>query len=331
MTPNKSHKPLQRKLLLHTKANKEAPLFQLIEEILPELSRNTKKQLLRDRCVVLRGEPTSQFDELVHKGDDIAIYNVGFAKPFKSPSAHVLWQDDYLILLEKKKGIATVANTGSNVTLYKQVASHLKADNPKEKIFLLNRLDRESHGFVLFARSRDVQQQILAEWNKYIVTQTFVAVVEGLFDQPEGELKGTLRAANKNDKSNKPSTRRSRTTYKVLQEGQWASLIEVVLHGRFNGIRSTLNELQHPVIGENSFRSCIKENSGLMLQQTQISILHPITGKKHTFSLPIPQNFKRRVAKPLTRSEEKLIMEQQRALQAKENLKTNKNSRNKKH
>lgn len=304
----------RRKLIVQAKMENATTLLEALAELMPEATRTTRKQYLRDRCVLLQGKPTTQHDAPVCKGARIEIYTTGFPEPFSCPSAHVVWQDDYFILLEKKPGLATVSNhPGLKTTLFRLLANYLKADDASEKIFLLNRLDRETYGFILFARSREVQQQVLAEWGRFIVAQRFTAVVEGLFEIPEGDVKGKLRQKSLHGKASKPTTRRSETTYKVLGEGEWSSLVELTLHGRFNGIRTLLQEAGFPIVGENTPLAILQNSKGLLLRQTQMAFRHPITAKLLSFDLPIPPSFRALLTKPLTRGEKRRIMEQQGA------------------
>lgn len=302
LTTKQKHRTLVAKRVIST----SKLLIEALDEVLPTYSRSRKKQFLQNRCVTLNDTPTTQFDASVKGGDEVKVYNMGFPEEFSSPLASILWMDDDFILLEKKEGIATVSNhPGLRDTLYRQVSNYLKAYNPTEKIFLLNRLDSETGGLILFARNREIQQQVLADWGKYIPEQRFVAVVEGLFVDPTGELKGTMRhkSTDPEGKSKHPLTRRSKTTYKVLKEGEYSTLVELTLHGRFNGIRTLLAEELMPILGENSPTAVFQNQKKLHLQQTSFLFIHPKSRKKKLFKLDIPAFYNLTLKKPMTRSE----------------------------
>lgn len=295
-------------------APQSTTLLEVLDVALPSMSRSKRKSFLQNRCVTLRGEPTTQYDAVVNPGDAVEVFNVGFPKKFASPFANILWQDEYFVLVEKKIGIATVSNhPGLKVTLFKIIANHLKEQyGSNEKIFLLNRLDSETHGLILFARSREVQQRVLAEWKKYIPQQQFTAVVEGLFTAPEGELKGRIQNKLKSTSNNRPTTRRSATRYRVLAEGEYTSLIEISLLGRFNGIRTLLIEEEQPILGEKTPIAVIQTVKPLLIKQTSLTLIHPISKKRFNFSLSIPSEFYKYLQKPLTRSERARALEQNR-------------------
>lgn len=276
-----------------------------------EFTRTRLKLFLKNRCVTLRGTPTTQFDASVFRGNAVEVYNIGFPAGFSSPFATLLWEDEDFLMFEKKVGIATVSNhPGLRNTLFRLAADYVKAYDPSNKIFLLNRLDSETSGLILFARNREVQQQILSAWRQYIREQKFVAVVEGLFDQQNGELKGKLRSKRDVPDTSKPLTRRSKTSYRVIEEGEYSTLAEFTLHGRFNGIRTLLQEEGMPVLGEKIPTAIFKNLKGLLLCQTSFTFRHPKTLEQKVFKLPIPEIFVARLRKPLTRSEKETARKQ---------------------
>lgn len=301
----------QRAIVAQTKALQSSTLSEAIEALLPDLSRTRRKQFLQNRCVTLRGVPTEQFDAAVKVGDEIKVYNMGFPQEFASPYASILWKDKDLILLEKKCGIATVGNhPGLKNTLFRLVAQHVKAYDPREKIFLLNRLDSDTEGLILFARSREIQQRILNNWKHFVPEQQFCAVVEGLFVNPKGELKGSLKNKKQAPQSSAPITRRSKATYRVLSEGEYSSLIAITLHGRFNGIRSLLQEERMPIVGENIPTAVFQSSKQLLLQQTALTFIHPTTQQRMHFELPVPPAFDAFLKRPMTRGEQERASKQ---------------------
>ncbi len=314
MSPLKKRFHSSRKLIASETFLEPTSLFEAIGKLLPEATRTSKKQYLRDRCVCLNGTPTTQYDTNVEKGDRVEIFSFGFALPFSHPKIKLLWQDDYFILLEKMPGIATVSNhPGLKETVFRIVANYIKEDDPSKKIFLLNRLDSETQGFILFCKNRALQQKILNEWGKYITRQEFSAVVEGLFETPSGELKGNLRKREHYPKSSKPTTRRSTVKYRVEAEGDWSSLVTLSLLGRFNGIRTLLKEDMHPVVGENTPLCVFQSEKNLLLRQTCMILNHPVTDKSHIFRLKTPPHYRSFLARPLTNGEEARVYAQQKS------------------
>ncbi len=313
-----------RQLVAKWKSDGEYPILEAIAQTLPQHSRTSQKQLLRDRCVTCNGNVCENHNLIIQKEDLIEIFNIGFLAPLNKTEAKVLWEDDYFILVHKNAGINTIAtHEGDKNTVYRIVADYYKSADIREKIFLLNRLDRDSEGLILFARNREIQQEFLDNWGKYMLSQTFSAVVEGNFLEPEGVFEAPATIERNKNKSNKlkkgalPS-RRSKVSYTVEQNASFRSLLSLQLHGRYNGIRTQLNECGHPILGEKNKGVVLKGSKRLALIQRSLSFLHPVTYKKHHFTLALPQEIKKLLLGRTTANEKKLIKEKNETLSQKE-------------
>lgn len=190
MTYNKKGSPRRyRRVVVQGTASEATTLMGILTQLLPESSRTTHKQYLRDRCIKVNGQVVSEHSVPIAVGDEVVVYSVGFAPVLDNTEVKVLWQDDWFILVQKEPGIPTIASKpGDKHTVYRIVADHYKSGDAREKIFLLNRLDRDTRGLILFARDREVQQEILDNWEKYILSQTFAALVEGALPEEKGEF-----------------------------------------------------------------------------------------------------------------------------------------------
>ena len=243
-------------------------------------------------------------------GDEVVVYSVGFAPVLDNTEVKVLWQDDWFILVQKEPGIPTIASKpGDRHTVYRIVADHYKSGDAREKIFLLNRLDRDTRGLILFARDREVQQEILDNWEKYILSQTFAALVEGLVPEEKGEFapppKPKKTVGDKDTKKKVVPSRRSRATYQVEERASWRTLLRISLLGRYNGIRSQLNEKKCPLVGES--KGVIKGAPSIALSQQELVLLHPVTKEKLCFESPIPSFFYKLLRRRLTTSERQVF------------------------
>lgn len=311
MTYNKKNTPRRyRHVVVQGRASEATMLMAMLSQLLPNSSRTTQKQYLRDRCIKVNGEVLSEYNAPIAVGDEVVVYNVGFAPTLTNTEVKVLWQDEYFILVQKESGIPTIASKpGDKHTVYRMVAEHYKSGDAREKIFLLNRLDRDTRGLILFARNREVQQEILDNWEKYILHQTFAALVEGSVPEDKGEFapppKPKKVLTDKDNKKKKVVSRRSRATYQVEERGQWRTLLRVSLLGRYNGIRSQLNEMKFPLIGE--ARGVIKGAPSIALSQTELVLLHPVTSERLRFEAPFPSFFDKVLHHRLTSSERQII------------------------
>ncbi len=197
----------------------------LITDALKEKSRTTVKQLLHDRFISVNDVATTKFDCPLKKGDKVTLHPLPLPTELNHPLIEVLWQDEDLILFYKKAGIPTVSSGEEKDTTAMQVLSeHLKKFNPRAKVFLLNRIDKDSAGYVLMAKNRKLQEEMTDNWNKYVRKQMFVVAIEGFMPPAEeGVLEAPKPKEVKDSKgrrvSNKAQERDTagRAEYKVLQ------------------------------------------------------------------------------------------------------------------
>ena len=290
----------QRERIYSFTAKESGALLELLFALLPELSRTTVKQYLRNRCVVLAGVTTTQFDAPVATGETIEIYNVGAAEELQHPLIEELYRDEQFIVLHKRPGIPTISVGGaSKSSLFQVLTHHLKKVDPNEKIFLLNRLDRDTEGIIIVARDRQLQQDLLAEWRSFVLSNSFEAVVLGTLETSSGELttrptrdkkRGTdkRRSAASPAKGKKPAT--FRASYEVLSTGPYITRVSLSLLTRNNSIRSTLASIGHPLLGDRRASESIAPELSkyLALRTTELTIFHPIRRQKMQFTLDTP-------------------------------------------
>ncbi|WP_297170269.1 pseudouridine synthase [uncultured Porphyromonas sp.] len=290
----------QRERIYSFTAKESGALLELLFALLAELSRTTVKQYLRNRCVVLAGVTTTQFDAPVATGETIEIYNVGAAEELQHPLIEELYRDEQFIVLHKRPGIPTISVGGaSKSSLFQVLTHHLKKVDPNEKIFLLNRLDRDTEGIIIVARDRQLQQDLLAEWRSFVLSNSFEAVVLGTLETSSGELttrptrdkkRGTdkRRSAASPAKGKKPAT--FRASYEVLATGPYITRVSLSLLTRNNSIRSTLASIGHPLLGDRRVCDSIAPELSkyLALRTTELTIFHPIRRQKMQFTLDTP-------------------------------------------
>ena len=311
MTYNKKGSPRRyRRVVVQGAASEATTLMGMLTQLLRESSRTTHKQYLRDRCIKVNGQVVSEHSAPIAVGDEVVVYSVGFAPVLDNTEVKVLWQDDWFILVQKEPGIPTIASKpGDKHTVYRIVADHYKSGDAREKIFLLNRLDRDTRGLILFARDREVQQEILDNWEKYILSQTFAALVEGALPEEKGEFapppKPKKPAGDEDTKKKVMPSRRSRATYQVEERASCRTLLRISLLGRYNGIRSQLNEKKCPLVGER--KSVIKGAPSIALSQQELVLLHPVTKEKLRFESPVPAFFFKLLRRRLTTSERQVF------------------------
>lgn len=259
-------------------------------------SKTTVKSWLSHRQVAINGNPETAFDAPLAPGDKVLInFEKGF-KVFKNSRIKIVYEDEYIIVANKGYGLLSVSSDRiKEKTAYHILSDYLKEDNPSAKLFVIHRLDRDTSGLIMFAKSEEVQFKLQHSWNEMVLDRRYVAVISGHIDPAEGEISSYLAENSVHhvySTSDKENGQFALTKYKTLQKNSRLSLVEVQLAtGRKNQIRVHMSESGHPIAGDKRYGS--KENplGRLSLHAFRLRFVHPITRKDMLFETPIPPQF----------------------------------------
>lgn len=303
-------KNVAREVIFSFVAPQEGELLSLLLSGKLGFSRNTIKQKLRDRCVTVNGIPCSQFDAVVPEEGLVEVHSLGFSPKLNHPLVREVYSDEFFFVVYKEAGIPTVSvSKEAERTLFRLVAKHLKDYNPREKIFLLNRLDKDTAGFIVLARQRELQQQILNDWKIFMVENVFAAVVKGSLSLEQGFLEQveTEKTQQKSTKTGKLLGRKKapfKAKYKVIgKSAGYLSKLEISLQTRNNAIRSSLAAMGCPLIGDRRCKDALMGTGTLALRATKIRFCNPVTQTVLLFEEPIPNTMEKLLQMRLTRAQ----------------------------
>lgn len=278
--------------------NKAGKLLPFLFELFADKSKTTVKSYLSHRQVVLNGCITTQFDAALSVGDTLSI-NFGRAtEACTHPMVKIVFEDDDFIVIEKRNGLLSVATDKQIMrTAYSILSEHVKKEDPRNKIFVLHRLDRETSGLMMFAKNEDVKILVQRAWEETVVERKYYAVVEGLVPEDQGVISTYLTESKKALKvyaTTKEEGKIAHTGFKVLRRSQRKelTLLELELEtGRKNQIRAHMEYVGHPIIGDKKYGSKLSLIGRVALHAGVLNFIHPVTGVRHDFSTPIPSKF----------------------------------------
>lgn len=259
-------------------------------------SKTTVKSWLSHRQVAINGNPETAFDASLNPGDNVLInFDRGF-KVFKSDRIKIVYEDEYLIVANKGYGLLSVSSDRiKDKTAFHILSDYLKEDNPSAKLFVIHRLDRDTSGLIMFAKSEEVQFKLQRAWNEMVLDRRYVAVISGHIDPAEGEISSYLAENSVHHVYSTPDKEKGQyalTKYRTLQKNSRFSLVELQLAtGRKNQIRVHMSESGHPIAGDKRYGS--KENplGRLSLHAFRLRFVHPITRQDMLFETPLPPQF----------------------------------------
>ena len=258
--------------------------------------RGDVKAWLKYGQVRLRGQIVSQFDAAVDPDDTV---EVNLTRPFPR-LAHsrlkIVYEDDDIIVVNKGYGLLSVGTGSARSvdTAYDILKKYVKSEHPDNKIFVVHRLDRDTSGLMMFAKSIEAQTAMQHNWNNMVLARTYVAVTEGVMEQDSGYIRSDLAETSAYEvySSKDGMGRMAATHYRVLERGGGYTLVEFSLDtGRKNQIRVHAKDLGHPIVGDRKYGAKRSPIHRLALHARTLRFAHPRTRRDMNFELPIPSRF----------------------------------------
>lgn len=256
-----------------------------------DYSKKKIKSLLKFHAITLENGKVLHYNDIVKKGERIVISTE--KKETKIGSIEIIYEDENYLVVNKPCGMLTIStDKEKNRTLYHLVREYVHQKEKKEKIFIVHRLDRETSGIVLFAKTEKLKQKLQEDWESVALVREYTAVVSGILEQKEAQLVHYLKE-NKQHKvyvSSIGNGKKAITSYQVVAEEKNSLLKLSLSTGRKNQIRVQLSYLNHPIIGDLKYGGCKAKR--LYLHASKLVIYDPLTKKKHTFISKTPKEFK---------------------------------------
>ncbi len=218
-------------------------------------------------------------------------------KRFQPKGLNILYEDHYIIVADKRSGLLSVSNEKEKEkTAHFLLNDYVKKGNQKSKnrVFIVHRLDKDTSGVIVFAKTEDAKNYLQREWEHF--EKRYYAVVDGILPEKEGLITSYL-TENKIHRMysirDPEKGKLAKTRYKVLRESAKYSLLIIdLLTGRKNQIRVHLSEKGCPVAGDKVYGEKDKNIKRLTLHAAYMTIKHPFTKEKMTFEAPVPPYFK---------------------------------------
>lgn len=296
--PNKS--PSVRpnsKVFKEIEVKKSEELLSFLLNNYTSMSRNNLKRLLTNQQILVNGASVRQFNFILAKGDIVSISPYKVKKDGKRVSKlKILYEDDELIAINKPHGLLSIANDKEKeVTAYRLMMDYVQQEDPKNRVFVVHRLDKETSGVLIFAKNENLKNLLQDRWNDLIQTREYIAICEGQFIKKEGTRISYLLPTKTNlmYSSHKPNDgQKAITHYQVLEENEEYSLVKVKIDtGRKNQIRVHMKDLNHKVVGDDKYGSEKNPINRLGLHARVLEFDHPVNDKHFKFIADVPKEF----------------------------------------
>lgn len=272
-------------------------LMEFLMESMPDAKRNDVKKWLRYGHLMVDGTVSTAFDAPVAPGAEVAL-NVSRPYPlFHHPRIELVYEDDDVLVINKGYGMLSVgtASKKKEENAYDIMKAYVKNVDPRNKLWVVHRLDRHTTGLMMFAKSERAHEVLRHNWNNIILERLYVAVLEGDLERDKGFVKSRLTENSQFlvYSTDRPGEGRLAVThYEVIGRGNGYTLAHFSLDtGRKNQIRVHAADMGHPIAGDRKYGAQTSPIHRLALHAQTLRFAHPITKKDMNFQSPVPREF----------------------------------------
>ncbi len=312
---------MKRKNNTTLRATAATTLLELMQAKLGGMSVTSIKQLLRARRVQVNGAITTRGDQALNAGDEVTILSQAGTTTLHHPKLSLVYEDDYLLVVNKKQGLLTVPTNpdSAETTALSILKAYVRRQHPRNNVYVVHRLDRETSGLLVFAKTPQLQEYMRTYWRQLVTKRTYIALAEGIFAEPKGTITTWLTEDKRNamvysspvddggqkavthyevlgTRTIEPAKGSANIPATAMADGKIClSLVALNLEtGRTNQIRVHLASIGHPVVSDRKYGhgNSFAPVDRLCLHARILEFIHPATEQVVHFETPVPKEFK---------------------------------------
>lgn len=281
----------------HLTVRNEQPLLEFLLENVQQ-SRTKIKATLQGQGIKVNGKTVTQFDFMLQPGMKVAVSKTKRnQRGFKSRYMKVVYEDRWIIVVEKAVGILSMAAGHSSLNVKSVLDDYFHKTGQKCRAHVVHRLDRDTSGLMVYAKDIETEQLFEHAWHDIVYDRRYVAVVSGEMEQDEGTVANWLKDNKAYVTYSSPVDNGGKyavTHFHVLNRTTEHSLVEFKLEtGRKNQIRVHSADMGHPVCGDTKYGNGDDPLHRLCLHALLLCFTHPVTHERMEFETPIPVQFRK--------------------------------------
>lgn len=296
---SKANKPIMaRAAAKYTtyRVSEPGELMEFLMKKMAGISRTRVKALLTNRVVLVDNTIQTLYNYPLQPGMCVQISREKHKHEFHHPMLKILYEDAYIIVVEKKEGLLSVATERQKERTAQHILNeYVKRIHKGNRIYVVHRLDRETSGIMMYAKDEKTQHTLRDNWHDLVRDRRYVTIVQGEMEQDEGTVCSWLTdrklyvSSSPTDDGGKYSV----THYHTIKRANGFSLLELQLEtGRKNQIRVHMQSLGHPVVGDERYGCEMNPLGRLALHAFKLCFYHPVTHEWMEFETPYPTPFK---------------------------------------
>jgi len=280
----------------------ELILLSALELMYPDSTKSKLRKMLTGGRVLVDGTPVYKAKESLAKGNVVTIINRLEAMK-KSPPPEprkqisklkILFEDDFILVVEKPAGLLSVATDKlEKDTLHSRCVDHVKRQSERAWSHIVHRLDRDTSGIMVFAKSQDMKENLQTQFAQRDVDRIYHALVEGCPEHSEGTDSSWLVEDKhlhvKRVKSTFKGSKQSITHWRIEDQDDFVALIEIKIDtGRRHQIRMAMQFLGCPIVGDTMHGAATNPLNRICLHATALGFVHPSTNDYVRFESNVP-------------------------------------------
>ena len=259
-------------------------------------SRNKLKDTLKGRGVKVNGKVTTQIDYPLKPGMTVTVSKSKRNEMFKSRYVKIVYEDQYLVVIEKNIGILSMAAGHRSLNVKAVLDDYFKKTRQRCTAHVVHRLDRDTSGLMIYAKDMETEQILERNWHDIVFDRRYVAVLSGEMEEDEGTIENWLKDNKAYVTYSSPVDNGGKyaiTHFRTLDRTTEHSLVEFKLEtGRKNQIRVHSADMGHPVCGDIKYGNGDDPILRLCLHAYMLCFYHPVTRQPMEFQTMIPAQFR---------------------------------------
>ncbi len=277
----------------------ESGLLDFVMKCLDGISRNKAKSILTKGGVEVDGRVQTHVEFKVQPGSVVNISRQPRPMAVSNPHFNIVYEDQWIVVVDKEPGVLSMGVGAGSLNMKTLLDRHFVDTRQNCKAHVVHRLDCRTSGLMVYAKSTKVQQDMTEDWHATVTDRRYVALVEGVMEQPEGRVESYLKDTARMVVISSPTDNGGKfavTTWRLMEQGEKHAMLELkLLTGRKNQIRVHMADIHHPVVGDGKYGSQDAPGSRMCLHAFKLALKHPVTGEELTFETPVPPYFYRRM------------------------------------
>lgn len=255
------------------------------------------KATLQGQGIRVNGKTVTQFDYQLQPGMKVAVSRTKRnQQQFKSRYVRIVYEDRWLIVIEKQPGILSMAAGHSSLNVKTVLDDYFKKSRQNCRAHVVHRLDRDTSGLMVYAKDIDTEQILEHSWHEIVYDRRYVAVCSGEVEPDDGTIANWLKDNKAYVTYSSPVDNGGKyavTHFHVLDRTTEHSLVEFKLEtGRKNQIRVHSADMGHPVCGDAKYGNGDDPLHRLCLHAWLLCFYHPVTRQPMEFETPVPATFR---------------------------------------